>query len=292
MSTNSTILSNSQSSLLNLSTNRKKEAVINKYEMEMPVILLVDHDKELLANLNKELKSQYVILRASNASEVDEILNQHKIHLVITEVVISGTDGLSLCRTIKSTALFSHIPVVFLTSHKELEMKIQVLNSGADDYIEKPFSLDFLKAQIENILFNRQKVKNYFSSSPSIYTKKSLRTHPADQFMDKLYSIIEESISDMDVSVNLLAKLMNVSRATLYRKISNYTQLKPNELIKQAKLERSAELLLLKKFTVSQIASMVGYSEQSNFSRDFYKYFGMRPSNYINVVENGNSFAC
>jgi len=255
-----------------------------------PIILIVETDKELLAYLNKELKSEYYILRASNMVEAIDILNQYEIQLVLTEIRIPELEGILLCRQIKTDPLFSHIPVIFLTDPQGLEMRILGLKNGADAYIEKPISLEFLKAQVYNIILNRQKVKNYFTASQSLNIKTSIGKNTEDHFMDKLNAIIEDNISEIEITVDLLAKLMNVSRPTLYRRVNRYSNLKPNEMIRLAKLKKAAELLQQGKYTITQVASMVGYSVSSNFSRDFNKCFGMRPSIYSHNSSQGNNF--
>ena len=265
----------------NLEKNKVQfPAICSNLDASNPTILLVENDKELLAYLNKELKVDYTILRASNREEALEILNQQEVHLVLSEIKIPDLDGILLCRQIKSDPQLSHIPVIFMSSQYGIELKILGLNNGADIYIEKPFSLEFLKAQIQNILLNRQKIKNFFTNTRNNKSKKNDQIS-TDHFMDKLNLLIEENISMMDITVNLLARLMNVSRPTLYRKVEKYSSLKPNELIRHAKLKKAAELLQTKKYTVTQVSSMVGYSVQSNFSRDFNKYFGVRPSVYL-----------
>lgn len=246
-----------------------------------PIILLVEDDKEALAYLNKELKTCYTILRASSDAEARDILVQNEVHLVLTEIQTLLIDGISLCTHIKTTSRYSHIPVVFLAQQQPLEVKIQGLNSGADAYIEKPFTVEFLQAQMQNVLHNRQIVKNYFANARRSDIVSTSGPAIMDGFIDRLYNVIYDHISDMDLTVNELARLMHMSRPTLYRKVKQHTDLTPNEMINLSKLKKAAELLAEKKYTVTQVASMVGYTVQSNFSRDFHKHYGIRPSMYI-----------
>ena len=258
-------------------------------ELQKPQILLVESDKELLAYLYKELKSSYIILRAENMEEAEQILLKNNIQLVIAEILSPEMQGIQLCERIKSDPMHCHIPMIFLTEQRGYDLKIEVLRHGADVCIEKPFSLEYLLVQIENLLFNRQMIREYFSNLSIVGNRTDLEADTSDYFLEKLYTIVEEHIAEADMTVDLLAELMHMSRPTLYRKVSKFSDLKPNEIIKLVKLEKAAELIMLRQFTVSQIASMVGYSEQSNFSRDFHKHFGLRPSNFINRM--GNNFA-
>ncbi|MFD1768717.1 response regulator transcription factor [Sphingobacterium suaedae] len=250
-------------------------------EIEKPVILLVEEDKQALAYLNKELKSQYTVLRANNGREALDMLEQHDVHLVLTEISLPIMDGIALCRRMKTDVLYSHIPVIFLTAQQTLERKIQGLNSGADAYIEKPFSFEFLMAQLRSVLHNRQMVKDHVAHAYPAGTKQEIESTRRADFIAKLHALIHERISDTDLSVNELAKLMHMSRPTLYRKVKLYSELTPNEIIHVSKLKKAAELLTLQQYSITQIATMVGYSVQSNFSRDFHKHFGIPPSMYL-----------
>ncbi len=253
----------------------------DEQEEEKPVILLVEDNKEILAYLNKELKTSYIILRAGNGAEALEILDQENVQLVLTDIMMPIMDGLALCRRIKTDILYSHIPVIFLTAKNALDSKIQGLKNGADAYIEKPFSLEFLMVQIRNILKNRKIIKNYFTNTLSSNLIDINVSGPDKDFISQLNTVIYENISAIDLNVDELAKLMHMSRPTLYRKIKGLSDLTPNELINISRLKKAAELLTQKEYNITQVSTMVGYTVQSNFSRDFHKHYGMSPSNYI-----------
>ncbi len=251
-----------------------------QHDMDKSVILLVEDNKEILAYLNKELKVTYTILRASNGVEALDILDSNNVQLVLTDIMMPVMDGLALCKRIKTDILYSHIPVIFLTAKNALDAKIQGLKSGADAYIEKPFSMEYLMVQIRSMLNNRKIIRDYFSTSSSNLMEINVSA-PDKDFIGQLNTIIYDNISDIDLNVEELAKLMNMSRPTLYRKIKGLSDLTPNELINISRLKRAAELLLQKEYNITQIATMVGYTVQSNFSRDFHKHYGMTPSVYI-----------
>jgi len=250
-------------------------------EVEKPVILLVEDNKEILAYLNKELKNDYAILRAGNGAEALDILDRDNVQLVLTDIMMPVMDGLALCKRIKTDLQYSHIPVIFLTAKNALDAKIQGLKIGADAYIEKPFSMEYLMVHIRNMLNNRKIIKDYFSSSLVSNLTEINVSAPDKDFISQLNTIIYDNLSDIDLNVEELAKLMNMSRPTLYRKIKGLSDLTPNELINITRLKKAAELLLQKEYNITQIATMVGYSVQSNFSRDFHKRYGMTPSVYI-----------
>ncbi|WP_293913007.1 MULTISPECIES: two-component regulator propeller domain-containing protein [unclassified Sphingobacterium] len=261
----------------------------NSEDTDKPVILLVEDNKEILAYLNKELKVNYTILRATNGAEALDILDSSNVQLVLTDIMMPVMDGLALCKRIKTDLLYSHIPVIFLTAKNALDAKIEGIKTGADAYIEKPFSMEYLLVQIRNTLKNRKIIRAYFTNSPaSKLTDINVSAKDKD-FISQLNTVIYDNISDIDLNVEELAKLMNMSRPTLYRKIKGLSDLTPNELINISRLKRAAELLLQKEYNITQIATMVGYSIQSNFSRDFHKHYGVTPSVYI--ATNGSEYS-
>lgn len=254
-------------------------------DVEKPNILIVEDNKEILAYLNKELKLHYNIRRATNGVEALDILDNESIQLVLTDIMMPIMDGIALCKRIKTDFLYSHIPVIFLTAKNTLNSKIEALNSGADAYIEKPFSIAYLTVQIQNILKNRNMIKKYFTNALVSDLLEVNISAPDKDFIGQLNQVIYDNIATIDLNVEELAKLMNMSRPTLYRKIKGLSDLTPNELINMSRLKKAAELLHTKEYNISQVAIMVGYTVQSNFSRDFHKHFGMTPSVYITENE-------
>lgn len=250
-------------------------------DTEKPVILIVEDNKEILAYLNKELKILYTILRAGNGAEALEILDRENVQLVLTDIMMPIMDGIALCKRIKTDILYSHIPVIFLTAKNTLDSKIQGLKTGADAYIEKPFSLEFLTVQIRNILNNRKIIRNYFTHSSTANLTEINVSPPDKDFISQLNTVIYANIADIDLNVDELARLMHMSRPTLYRKIKGLSDLTPNELINISRLKKAAELLLQREYNITQISLMVGYTVQSNFSRDFHKYYGKSPTAYL-----------
>ncbi len=245
-------------------------------------ILLVEDNKEILEFITNELSADYLVRKSLNGIEALEIIKEGNIQLVISDIMMPVMDGLELCKRIKTNLEFSHIPIILLTAKNSLHAKIEGLEVGADAYIEKPFAFEYLNAQISNLLLNRSKIKEYFASSPFTHIKTIGYTKTDRNFLEKLKQVIDENLTNMDIDVEQLSKIMNMSRPTFYRKIKALSNLAPNELIHIARLKKAAELLSDGNYKVYEVASMVGYSLQTNFARDFHKQFGMSPSEYIN----------
>ncbi|QCR21175.1 two-component regulator propeller domain-containing protein [Pontibacter sp. SGAir0037] len=246
------------------------------------VVLLVEDQVDILEFIKHELSDSYTVLAVTNGKKALEVLKAQTVHLVISDVMMPVMDGYELCRQIKADLDYSHIPVILLTAKNTLKSKIEGLESGADAYIEKPFSTEHLHVQIETLLSNRNKIKEYFSSSPLVHLKSIAYSKADENFLEKLNSIISRNIADTDLNVDQLADIMNMSRPTLYRKIKALSNLSPNELINIARLKKAAELLAEGKYKINEVASIVGYSSHTSFGRSFVKQFGMTPSEYAN----------
>jgi DNA-binding response OmpR family regulator len=250
-----------------------------------PVILLVDDNEEILDFLTGDLSDKYKILTSTNGKHALEILNNETVHLVISDIMMPGIDGYQLCKEIKTNIDYSHIPVILLTAKNTLQSKIEGLEHGADAYIEKPFSPEYLHVQIANLLINRNKIKEHFANSPLAHIKSMANSKADEEFLDQLNNIIYENIENTELDVEQLAKKMNMSRPTFYRKIKVVSDLTPNELINLARLKKAAELLAEGNYKIYEVAAMVGYNSQTNFGRSFLKQFGITPRDYLNMKQ-------
>jgi DNA-binding response OmpR family regulator len=245
-----------------------------------PLLLLVDDNEDILAFLGEELGEKYSMLTAKNGREALSILEKDAVQLVISDVMMPVMDGFELCRIIKSTFDNCHIPVILLTAKNTMQSKIEGLELGADAYVDKPFSTEFLMAQIANLLANRSKLKDYFAHSPLVHIKTIAYSRADELFLEQLTAVIHEHLEDPELDIEKLARLLNMSRPTLYRKIKSISDLTPNELINVTRLKKAAELLVAGEFKIYEVADMTGYHSQTNFGRNFLKQFGMTPSEY------------
>lgn len=252
-------------------------------------ILIVEDNLELLNFMSKELSTEYKIHKAVNGEEALKVIHNQTIHIVISDITMPVMDGIELCDRIKSNIETSHIPVILLTALSAVQSRIKGLESGADAYISKPFSMDFILAQIDNLLSNRRHVMEFYASSPLSHLKTIAHNTVDEEFIKKLDEIIDQNMADTSLSVESLADILLMSRSTLYRKIKDISNLSPNELINNARLKKAAELLLSGKYKVYEIAEIVGYNSQSSFSRNFQKSFSMSPSEFVNHEKSGNS---
>jgi ligand-binding sensor domain-containing protein/signal transduction histidine kinase/DNA-binding response OmpR family regulator len=248
-------------------------------------ILLVEDSEDLLDFIAKELIEDYAVLKALNGENALQLLKEENIQLIISDVMMPGMDGFTLCKNIKTNLETSHIPLILLTSKSAIAAKMEGLESGADAYIEKPFSIKHLKVHIANLIENRRHVMEHYASSPLAHIRSIANTKTDETFIKKLDEVIYRNMGDHDLNVESLAEIMHMSRSTLYRKIKDMSNLSPNELINISRLKKSAELLKSGKYRIFEVAEIVGYNSATSFGRNFQKQFEMTPTEYINKDE-------
>lgn len=243
-------------------------------------ILLVEDNAEFLQFTTSQLDTDYHILRAGDGVQAQKILDEETVDLVISDILMPVMDGITLCREIKENLKYSHIPIILLTAKTTLQSKIEGLKTGADEYIEKPFSMDYLKARISNLLENRRKIRESYKHSPELAYDTIVHSKADEKFLNLLVKQIHTHIEDTDLNVDKLAVAMNMSRATLFRKVKSISELSPNDFIRLVRLKKAAELLKEKEYRVNEIAFIVGFNSLSYFSKCFHKQFGVLPKDF------------
>ncbi|MFZ5429524.1 MAG: two-component regulator propeller domain-containing protein [Bacteroidota bacterium] len=248
-------------------------------------ILIVEDNEELRIFLEKNLKMDYKVLLAGNGNEALHILEYNSIDLIISDIAMPGMDGLELAGLLKQDDQFCHIPVILLSAKTNLQSKINGLVHGADIYIEKPFSVVYLKAQIASLIENRIRILEKFSRSPFI-PYGSIASNKRDElFLEKLNELIEKNISDFNFSIDKLAFEMMMSRSNLQRKIKGVSGLVPNDYVRVYRLKKAARLILHGDYRINEICYLVGFNSGSYFSKCFLKQFGVLPKDFVKFSE-------
>lgn len=255
------------------SSERSKEDIKER-------VLVVEDDEDLLSFITEKLSSYYYVFKSRNGVEALEVLEKDNVNIIISDVVMPRMDGLELCKRIKEDIDYSHIPFVMLTAKTTIQNKIEGLESGADAYIEKPFSMDFLYAQISNLLSNRKKIRSAFASMPLVKAGSIALNKSDEIFLNKVTEVILKNISDTDFRVDQLAEALSMSRSSLLRKITGISEFSPNEFIKIVRLKRAAELLQENDYSVNEVSYLVGFSYPSYFAKSFHKQFGILPKDF------------
>ena len=245
-------------------------------------VLVVDDDADVIHYLRELLHPYYEVLSRFDADSAYQVIKEEAIDLVVSDVVMSGRTGYELCRLIKENIQISHIPVILLTAKATVGDQVQGLDSGADAYVTKPFEPQYLLALIQSQLKNREKIKDILSRATDVETLEEDALSPQDSaFMTELYQLMENELANSELDVSRMTEMLHISRTKFYYKVKGLTGENPSVFFKRYKLNRAAQLLLERKYNISEIADMTGFSTLSHFSTSFKKQFGVSPSEYV-----------
>ncbi|MBK5720112.1 response regulator [Dysgonomonas sp. Marseille-P4677] len=245
------------------------------------VVLIVEDNADMREFIAKNLKLSYTILLAKDGQEGICLLEKEEVDLVISDIMMPNMNGIEFCNAIKKNILWSHIPIIMLTAKTNITSKIEALEIGADAYIEKPFSIDYLFAQIKNLLKSREVLMKKFAEAP-FSSLKSIAGNSADaEFLAKVNDVIENNLSNVDFTIEQLADELHISSSGLFAKIKNVSAVTPNKLLLLMRLKKAAELLYENKYRVNEVCYMVGFNNPSYFAKCFQKQYGVLPSDFI-----------
>lgn len=264
--------------------NEEKCATDNPEEFEY-TILLVEDNPEVINFIENELNTDYNIFKASDGVEGLELAMDKMPDMIISDIMMPRMEGNELCRRIKSNVATSHIPVILLTAKLSSEDQIEGFGAGADEYIPKPFNPSVLRARIANILGNRKKLRELFSSN-NLFDITLVANNPTDTtFLEKTMETIKSNVSNQAFDIELFASELNLSRSVFFKKIKTLTSKTPYQLVLDYRMKTASELLTKTDKTVSEIAQESGFNELSNFSRTFTKYYGQSPKKYSTIYK-------
>lgn len=244
-------------------------------------ILVVDDNKEILTLLRDSL-TQYNVTTAENADEGLAILKETPPDLIISDIMMPGTDGTEFARQVKGNKHTMHIPLVLLSAKTSNDEKIKGIEAGADAYIGKPFSVSYLKAIVNRLLENREHLKEYYNTSASTFEfngGKLMHREEMD-FLTRVTDFIDAHIDDNDLSAEQIAMHLKTSSRNLYRKFKEMGEVSPNDFIKNHRINYAAKLLLTTSLTVQEIIYRCGFTNRSHFYKEFSKRYNTTPKEY------------
>jgi signal transduction histidine kinase/DNA-binding response OmpR family regulator len=257
---------------------------VEKPEPETPpddkyTVLIVEDHADILQHIREGMPEHH-ILEAANGREGLNQAIENIPDLVITDLMMPEMDGVELCKNLKTDERTSHIPVIMLTAKASIEDRIEGLETGADAYVTKPFSMKELRVRIHNLIEQRRKLRERFASDVSLGPKDIAVTSADERFLQRIIGIIEENMSDIEFDVAGLSDQVAMSRMQLYRKIKALTNQTPSEFIRTIRLKRAAQLMREKFGNIAEITYEVGFNHPSYFAKSFKELFGESPSDY------------
>lgn len=270
----------------------------NEYQMPLPkdeiratekdtpkenTLLIAEDDQEVREYLRALLATDYNVIAVENGEEAIDGLGMNLPDLIISDVVMPGKDGYELCKAVKTSPDWGHIPFILLTAKNDTDSSIKGLDCGADAYVGKPFDPFYLKAAISNLLENRKRmhriVQNLTSENLSKGKAREAMLDEQDrQFLENLHALLDKHLDDEDFSITSLAKEMLVSYSSLYARIKSLTGQTPQNFLNTYRMNTAMQLLKSGKYNVSEVSYKVGASSVANFSRSFKRQFGIPPS--------------
>lgn len=245
-----------------------------------PLVLIVDDSDDFRLFMKDSLESDYSVKEAPNGSKAWEMIPALQPDIIISDVMMPEMDGNELCRLVKTDIRTSHIPLILLTARSAKEQKMDGLESGADDYITKPFDFDILALRIKKLLQLRQKRQEYFNKQIEIKPDEITITSLDEKLIKKAVRYVEDNINRSELSVEELSRELGMSRVNLYKKLLSITGKTPIEFIRIIRLKRAAQFLRESQRSVSEIAYEVGFSNPKYFRKYFKEEFGILPSEY------------
>ena len=232
--------------------------------------------------ISTELGRYYKFTLAPNGKEGLRELLSTEYDVVVSDVMMPEMDGFTMLRMIKTNVNISHIPVIMLTSKADVANRLEGLERGADAFLAKPFDMEELRMNIENLIHNRQRLKGKYSGAQQQADRvEQPEVKGNDELlMERIMKVVNKNLSNSDFNVDMLTQEVGISRAQLHRKMKEMTGISTSEFIRNIRLEQAARLLKEQKINITQVAYTVGFSNLAHFSTIFRKHFGVSPSEY------------
>ena len=245
-----------------------------------PSILIVEDSEDVRSYITGLLKNDYRINEAADGEVGIKKSAEVMPDLIISDVMMPSMDGFEFCKKIKTDWQTSHIPVILLTAKASRESKIEGLETGADDYLTKPFSSKELLVRIKNLLEQRKSLREKFSKEIKVEPASIAVNSLDNEFLKKAFVIAEKNLSNTEFNSEAFAKEMFVSRSQLHRKLLAITSQAPGEFVRSFRLKKAASLLIEKRLSVTQIAFEVGFNSPSHFTKAFRQQFKCLPTEF------------
>lgn len=244
-------------------------------------VLIVEDHEELRDYIIEVLEDNFKVVEASDGKSGLEVALEQIPDLIISDIMMPEMDGVTFCKTLKTSVATSHIPVILLTALTSMDDRLRSYEIGADDYITKPFNKELLLVKVKSLLYNRELIRRKFDVDGLILPRELALNGTDQEFLEKFIKTIENHLDDPDFGANHLSREMSMSHSVLYKKIKALTGMNLIEFIRDYKLRIAKKLLEDQSSSVSEVCYKVGYSDRKYFSKLFKKRFGAPPSSFL-----------
>ena len=257
---------------------RHIDELVQPHQTDKPEVLIIDDNIDIRTYLRSVLSEKYNVSEASDGKVGLELARKIVPDIVLSDIMMPVMDGLEFCQQLKTDKAISHIPVILLTARSLDEQRAEGYEHGADAYISKPFSLRLLLSRIDNLIESRKKLNQTWSKGVEDDEIGNLSNEIDKSFLKQLRKIIQENLSNSDLSVEQIGDEIGFSRVQLYRKVKALTGYSPVEMLRKARLMRARHLLQTTDKSVSEVAYAVGFSTPSYFSKCYKEEFDLQPA--------------
>jgi len=260
---------------------KKSIKSVKEHSKETPLLLIVEDNRELQDYLVTFFSHDYRILTANNGKEGLEQAIKNIPNIIISDLMMPEMNGIEMCKKLKTDINTSHIPILILTARAGLENEKEGLETGADEFILKPFNIEVLKLRLDNILRTKQQWIQKFRTNSNSKSWKELSNKLDQKFIEKSINIIKKNVDNTEFSVEKFALEIGMSRSALFLKLKSITGQSTSEFIRTIRLNKAAKLIKSGKYSITEVIYMVGFSDPKYFRTCFKKHFGCTPSSYL-----------
>lgn len=258
----------------------KKARILKQDDRESFSMLIVEDNEDVLNFIKEGFANDFEVYTAVNGLDGLSLAKEVSPDIIISDVMMPGLNGIELCSKLKSDINTSHIPVILLTARTQLIFKMEGLETGADDYITKPFNFNMIEARVWNLIENRQKLRERYQKEIKLEPQNIAISNLDEVFLMKILTYIEQHITDPDLSVEQLSQEVALSKSSFYKKIKSLTNQTGIEFIRSVRIKRAAQLLAQGQLTINEVAYMVGFMDVDYFRKCFKEQFGYTPKEH------------
>ncbi|MDY2642575.1 MAG: response regulator, partial [Mediterranea sp.] len=252
-------------------------------------ILVIEDNKEVRTYICSLFQNEYHMIEASDGAEGVQLAVEKQPMLIISDIMMPVKDGITCCKEIKESPRTAHIPVLMLTAKGEDDDMLQAINSGADDYMIKPFNPQILVSKVHHLIQQRNRLKRIYTQTLMLNQHKQemeeKQQSEENDFLQSVIQVIEANLADDKFNVKMLAEQLNMSQPTLYRRLKQVSKLNAIDMIRGVRMSQAASLLLEQRYSIQEITERVGYSDIRTLRKHFTEQFGISPSKFLEEHE-------